>query len=78
MESRPGWWELAFDSAGDLVGLVMPACAPSMTTIGNVGVVPEHRGSEPSMHLRTGQTSESKSILIEGSSVWVAPAGNSA
>lgn len=44
MESQPGWWELAFDWAGDLVGLVMPARAPSMTTIGNIGVVPEQRG----------------------------------
>lgn len=44
MEWQPGWWELAFDSDGALVGLVAPACAPSMTTIGYVGVVPEQRG----------------------------------
>jgi len=44
MEWQPGWWELAFDSDGALVGLVAPACAPSMTTIGYLGVVPEQRG----------------------------------
>ena len=44
MESRPGWWRLAYDSAGDLVGLVMPALAPAMATIGYIGVVPEQRG----------------------------------
>jgi len=32
------------DEADALVGLVMPACAPSMGTIGYVGVVPERRG----------------------------------
>ncbi|MBA2253693.1 MAG: GNAT family N-acetyltransferase [Chloroflexi bacterium] len=44
MEWQPAWWELAFDSDGALVGLVMPTRAPSMTTIGYVGVVPEQRG----------------------------------
>jgi len=44
MEWQPGWWELAFDPDGDLVGLIMPTRAPSMTTIGYVGVVPEQRG----------------------------------
>jgi len=41
---EPEWWELAFDSAGGLVGLVMPTVAPSMGTIGYIGVVPEQRG----------------------------------
>lgn len=44
MEWQPDWWELAFDPDGDLVGLIMPTRAPSMTTIGYVGVVPEQRG----------------------------------
>ncbi len=44
MESMPGWWELAFDADGALIGLIMPARAPSMTTIGYIGVVPEQRG----------------------------------
>lgn len=44
LEAEPGWWELAYDHHGDLVGLVMPARAPEMGTIAYVGVVPEHRG----------------------------------
>jgi RimJ/RimL family protein N-acetyltransferase len=41
---EPGWWQLAYDSSGALVGLVMPARAPNMTTIGYIGVVPSQRG----------------------------------
>ncbi len=41
---RPGWWELAFAPGGDLAGLVLPATIPAASTIGYVGVVPEHRG----------------------------------
>jgi RimJ/RimL family protein N-acetyltransferase len=44
LQHEPGWWELAYGSDGALVGLVMPALAPSMATIGYVGVVPERRG----------------------------------
>jgi RimJ/RimL family protein N-acetyltransferase len=44
LESGPGWWELAYDEADELVGLVMPSRAPSMGTIGYIGVVPEQRG----------------------------------
>lgn len=44
LEHEPGWWELAYEPDGTLVGLVMPAVAPSMATIGYVGVVPEQRG----------------------------------
>jgi hypothetical protein len=44
LQHEPGWWELAYDPDGALVGLVMPALAPSMATIGYVGVVPEQRG----------------------------------
>ncbi|WP_051247660.1 N-acetyltransferase [Inquilinus limosus] len=44
LEHEPGWWELAYDRDGALVGLVMPALAPSMATIGYVGVAPERRG----------------------------------
>jgi len=44
LEHEPGWWELAYAPDGALVGLVMPALAPSMATIGYVGVVPEQRG----------------------------------
>ena len=41
---QPGWWQLAYDSSDALVGLVMPARAPNMTTIGYIGVVPSQRG----------------------------------
>jgi RimJ/RimL family protein N-acetyltransferase len=41
---EPGWWQLAYDASGTLVGLVMPARAPAMTTIGYIGVVPSQRG----------------------------------
>ncbi len=44
MAFLPGWWELAYGHDGALVGLVMPARPPSMTTIGYIGVVPEQRG----------------------------------
>ncbi|MFE0759378.1 hypothetical protein ACFW16_35870 [Inquilinus sp. NPDC058860] len=44
MQHDPGWWELAYGPDGALVGLVMPAAAPSMATIGYLGVVPEQRG----------------------------------
>jgi hypothetical protein len=41
---EPGWWQLAYDASGALVGLVMPARAPAMTTIAYIGVVPSQRG----------------------------------
>lgn len=44
LRHEPGWWELAYEPDGALVGLVMPALAPSVATIGYVGVVPERRG----------------------------------
>lgn len=44
LRHEPGWWELAYGPDGVLVGLVMPVLAPSMATIGYVGVVPERRG----------------------------------
>ncbi len=40
----PSWWQLAFSSNGDLIGLVMPAVNPTYATIGYIGVVPEQRG----------------------------------
>jgi ribosomal protein S18 acetylase RimI-like enzyme len=44
MPGGRGWWRLAYDTGGDLVGLVMPTRNPSSATIGYLGVVPEHRG----------------------------------
>lgn len=45
MDAEPGWWELGYDRTDALVGLVMPSRAPSMGTIGYIGVVPEQRGN---------------------------------
>lgn len=39
-----GWWQLAYDAQGALVGLVMPCANPGAATIGYIGVVPEQRG----------------------------------
>jgi RimJ/RimL family protein N-acetyltransferase len=44
MPGDRGWWRLAYDPDGDLIGLVMPTRNSSSATIGYVGVVPEHRG----------------------------------
>jgi RimJ/RimL family protein N-acetyltransferase len=44
LDRETGWWELAYDGAGAVVGLVMPARIPSGATIGYVGVVPARRG----------------------------------
>ncbi|GIH89876.1 GNAT family N-acetyltransferase [Planobispora siamensis] len=37
-------WRLAYDAAGELVGIVMPTSNSYFATIGYMGVVPEHRG----------------------------------
>ena len=42
---EPGWWQLAYDAEGALVGLVMPCANPGAATIGYIGVVPEQRGN---------------------------------
>lgn len=44
IDHDPAWWELACTSGGALVGLIMPCRAPSASTIGYVGIVPEMRG----------------------------------
>jgi ribosomal protein S18 acetylase RimI-like enzyme len=44
MEYEPNWWQLAYTSNGELIGLVMPANNPTFATIGYIGVVPEQRG----------------------------------
>jgi hypothetical protein len=36
-----GWWQLAYNQAGELVGFVMPS---ANHTVGYIGVVPEQRG----------------------------------
>lgn len=37
----PGWWQLAYDQRGNLVGFVQPS---ANNTIGYIGVLPEQRG----------------------------------
>lgn len=37
----PGWWQLAYNQAGELVGFIMPS---ANNTVGYIGVLPEHRG----------------------------------
>jgi RimJ/RimL family protein N-acetyltransferase len=37
----PGWWQLAYNQQGELVGFVMPS---ANHTIGYIGVLPEYRG----------------------------------
>lgn len=44
MEYEPAWWQLAYTTGGDLVGLVIPTKSPTFATIGYIGVVPEQRG----------------------------------
>lgn len=44
MEYESGWWELAYEPEGDLVGLIMPARNPTSPVIDYIGVVPERRG----------------------------------
>ncbi|TXL89258.1 GNAT family N-acetyltransferase [Streptomyces sp. IB2014 016-6] len=38
------WWQLAYDPAGELVGIHVPAHNPSGPCVGFIGVVPEQRG----------------------------------
>jgi GNAT superfamily N-acetyltransferase len=38
------WWQLAYTTDGELVGIHIPAHNPSNPTIGFIGVVPEQRG----------------------------------
>jgi hypothetical protein len=42
------WWRLAYDSDGDLVGLVMPTRNPSSATIGYLGSCPSTAGTATS------------------------------
>jgi GNAT superfamily N-acetyltransferase len=44
MPGGRGWWRLAYDADGQVVGVVLPTRNPGSATIGYLGVVPEHRG----------------------------------
>ena len=50
-DHEPGWYELACDAGGDLVGLVAAARVGAQPIVAFVGVVPEHRGRGHSLSL---------------------------
>lgn len=46
MHREPGWWELAFNGDGTMVGLVVPqVLGAGVGVINYIGVVPERRGT---------------------------------
>jgi RimJ/RimL family protein N-acetyltransferase len=51
LDHDPGWYELAFEPGGGLVGLVAAARVQSQPIVALVGVVPEHRGRGHSLRL---------------------------
>ncbi|MEV0612301.1 GNAT family N-acetyltransferase [Nonomuraea sp. NPDC050404] len=44
MPGDRAWWRLAYDKAGDLVGVALPSANNGGPVVGYVGVVPEQRG----------------------------------
>jgi GNAT superfamily N-acetyltransferase len=50
-DHEPGWYELACDGGGDLVGLVAAARVGAQPIVAFVGVVPEHRRRGHSLRL---------------------------
>lgn len=44
MPGERGWWKLAYDASGDLVGFAIPSRNNGGPVVGFLGVVPEHRG----------------------------------
>ncbi|HYZ79519.1 MAG TPA: GNAT family N-acetyltransferase [Gaiellaceae bacterium] len=51
LDHEPGWYELASEPGGDLVGLVAAARVQSQPIVALVGVVPEQRGRGHSLRL---------------------------
>ena len=39
-----GWWRVAYDSRGNVVGMAIPSATPTSRNIGYLAVLPEHRG----------------------------------
>lgn len=39
-----GWWRVAYDGAGDTVGIAIPSATPTSRNVGYLAVLPEHRG----------------------------------
>ncbi|SEH03334.1 Protein N-acetyltransferase, RimJ/RimL family [Nonomuraea solani] len=44
MQGDRGWWRLAYDKNGDLVGVALPSANNAGPVVGYLGVVPEQRG----------------------------------
>nr|WP_238350912.1 GNAT family N-acetyltransferase [Kribbella shirazensis] len=44
MRGDRGWWRLAYDEAGELVGFAIPSANAGGPVVGYLGVLPEHRG----------------------------------
>jgi GNAT superfamily N-acetyltransferase len=44
MPGERGWWKLAYDKAGDLIGFAIPSRNNGGPVVGFLGVLPEHRG----------------------------------
>ncbi|WP_020392026.1 GNAT family N-acetyltransferase [Kribbella catacumbae] len=45
MPGERGWWRLAYNASGELVGFAMPSANNGGPVVGYLGVLPEHRGN---------------------------------
>ncbi|MET9551612.1 GNAT family N-acetyltransferase [Streptomyces sp. NPDC006645] len=64
------WWQLAYDPAGELVGIQVPARNPAGPCVGFIGVVPEQRGKGYSYDLLV----ECTNVLAETGAEFIAGA----
>ncbi|MFG2172580.1 GNAT family N-acetyltransferase [Streptomyces niveus] len=64
------WWQLAYDPAGELVGIHVPAHNPAGPCVGFIGVVPEQRGHGYSYDL----LAECTNMLAETGATFIAAA----
>jgi ribosomal protein S18 acetylase RimI-like enzyme len=70
LDDQPAWWELAYDRAGALVGLIVPQrFTPEDGAINYIGVVPEMRGRgyvDPLLLRGVGRLRENGVVTIIG------------
>ncbi|MFC8824505.1 GNAT family N-acetyltransferase [Streptomyces sp. NPDC057137] len=64
------WWQLAYDPAGELVGIHVPAHNPSGPCVAFIGVVPEQRGHGYAYDLLV----ECTNVLAENGATFIAGA----
>ncbi|MFE9293982.1 GNAT family N-acetyltransferase [Streptomyces niveus] len=64
------WWQLAYDAAGELVGIHVPAHNPAGPCVGFIGVVPEQRGHGYAYDL----LAECTNVLAETGATFIAAA----